>query len=355
MKRIGRIKYITMGQYDPTATYTEMQNVLYEGSRWEAKKETTGNAPPDSPKNDDGTFAENEFWRLFLPGALGDDYVKKTDLATAPTETDPGKPGIVMPDGKTIQIGPDGLLTGTPLDFMGTWKELQEGLASGEVADGMIGYIEGSLDDTEDPDHPNNMLIKIDDYLSLVSSNAVQNRIITAALNKVKELAEQNAQIIEETRALRASIETFGLAKECPVDLVDATVANSMFLGAQEKNPAVAGSLSCSIENIKQDIFPSEIHFVCMAGEGREGLGYPVAFSVPPQLEKDWVIFQFLKAETISARPGSTPNPLPGYWVFDGSASGTIPGSKINSNVLFINGNQIVSGIYKITLSITYS
>ncbi len=44
MKRIGRIKYITMGQYNQTTTYTEMQSVLYEGSRWKAKKETTGNA-----------------------------------------------------------------------------------------------------------------------------------------------------------------------------------------------------------------------------------------------------------------------------------------------------------------------
>lgn len=32
-----------------------MQSVLYEGSRWEVKKETTRNAPSDNPKNDDGT------------------------------------------------------------------------------------------------------------------------------------------------------------------------------------------------------------------------------------------------------------------------------------------------------------
>ena len=246
MSDAGRVGFVYRHNYDPAVQYEELDVVKFGMSLWTPKTATIGNSPPDQSQEGQENVEENDFWVMFLPGALGDDYVKKTDLATAPTDTDPGKPGIVMPDGKTIQIGPDGLLTGTPLDFMGTWKELQEGLASGEVADGMIGYIEGGTDDTEDPDHPNNMLIKIDDYLSLISSNAVQNRIITAALNQIKELAEQNAQIIEETRALRASVEAFGLAKECPVDLVDATVANSMFLGAQEKKDRKSTRLNSS-------------------------------------------------------------------------------------------------------------
>lgn len=248
MELIGRIKYETKGAYDPAATYRAMDVVLYSGSLWEALKDTTGNPPPENQRNEDGSPASNEFWQLFLPGALGDDYVKKTDIAKAPTETEQGKVGVVMPDGKTIQIDENGLLTGTPLNFMGTLKELQEGLTSGEITEGMIGYVKGTPDNPEDPDHPNNILIHIDDYLSLVSSNAVQNRIITAELNLIKELVEQNKQLIEETRALRASVETFGFSKICPVYVTDITEDNGFVLGALEKNPAVNGTLANIIE-----------------------------------------------------------------------------------------------------------
>lgn len=249
MKAIGTIAYVTKGSYDPSVTYKEMEVVLYEGSLWEPKKETTGNPPPDYQRNEDGTPAENEFWQLFLPGALGDDYVKKTDLSKAPTETAAGKPGVNFPDGKTIQVDENGMLTGTPLDFMGTWKELQEGIASGEITDGMVGYIEGTPDNPEDPDHPNNILIHIDDYLSLVSSNAVQNRIITAELNLIKELVEQNKQLIEETKALRASVEEFGLSKICPVSVTDVTENNGIVLGAVEKNESIEGTISNIFSN----------------------------------------------------------------------------------------------------------
>lgn len=249
MKKIGRIKYTTMGQYDPEVTYTEMNTVLYEGSRWEAKKETTGNAPPDNPKNDDGTIAENEFWRLFLPGALGDDYVKKTDLSKAPTETEPGKPGINYPDGKTIQMDENGMLTGTPLDFSGTWDELFAGIDSGEVKDGMVGYVKGTKSDPDNPNHPNNLLLDFDDYLSLYSSNAPQNRIVTAMLNQIKALAEQNAQLIEDVKELRARTDTYGLSKICPVDVTDITEANGMVLGGWEKNPAKSGTLANKIDS----------------------------------------------------------------------------------------------------------
>lgn len=250
MSDAGRIGFVTKGEYSDSESYENLDVVLYGGSLWTPIKDTTGNPPPENQRNEDGSPASNEFWQLFLPGALGDDYVKKTDIAKAPTETESGKVGVVMPDGKTIQIDENGLLTGTPLDFMGTWKELQEGLASGEITEGMIGYIEGTPDNPEDPDHPNNILIHIDDYLSLVSSNAVQNRIITAALNQIKELAEQNAQIIEETKALRASIEAFGLSKVCPVETTDVTETDSgLVLGAFEKNASVAGTLSNLIKS----------------------------------------------------------------------------------------------------------
>lgn len=249
MKLIGRIKYETKGAYDPAATYRAMDVVLYSGSLWEALKDTTGNPPPENQRNEDGSPASNEFWQLFLPGALGDDYVKKTDIAKAPTETEQGKVGVVMPDGKTIQIDENGLLTGTPLNFMGTLKELQEGLTSGEITEGMIGYVKGTPDNPEDPDHPNNILIHIDDYLSLVSSNAVQNRIITAELNLIKELVEQNKQLIEETKALRASVEEFGLSKICPVGVTDVTENNGIVLGAVEKNESIEGTISNIFSN----------------------------------------------------------------------------------------------------------
>lgn len=264
MKLIGRIKYETKGAYDHAASYRAMDVVLYSGSLWEALKDTTGNPPPENQRNEDGSPASNEFWQLFLPGALGDDYVKKTDIAKAPTETEQGKVGVVMPDGKTIQIDENGLMTGTPLDFMGTLKELQEGLASGEITEGMIGYIEGTPDNPEDPDHPNNILIHIDDYLSLVSSNAVQNRIITAELNLIKELVEQNKQLIEETKALRASVEAFGLSKICPVGVTDVTEANGMVLGASEKNASVNGTISNIFSNKVSELRRDS---VCAKGE----------------------------------------------------------------------------------------
>ena len=251
MKAIGTIAYVTKGLYDPSVTYKEMDVVLYSGSLWEPKKETTGNAPPETQQSEDGTPASNEWWKLFLPGALGDDYVKKTELSKAPTGDEPGKPGVNFPDGKTIKIDGDGMLTGVPLDFIGDWKELQESMESGEVTEGMTGFIFGSEGGSEDPDHPNSFLFDIDDFLSTVSSNAVQNRIVTAALNRIEELANQNKQIIEETKALRATLTEFGMGKICPTDLVDATEDNGLVLGAKEKNASVSGSLANGLESIR--------------------------------------------------------------------------------------------------------
>lgn len=247
MKKIGRVKYVTKGIYDPAVTYKKQDVVLYEGSLWDPKQETTGNAPPDHQRNEDGTPASNEFWQLFLPGALGDDYVKKTDLSKPPTETEAGKPGINYPDGKTIQMDENGMLTGTPLDFSGTWDELFAGIDSGEVKDGMVGYVKGTKSDPDNPNHPNNLLLDFDDYLSLYSSNAPQNRIVTAMLNQIKQLAEQNAQLIEDVKELRARTDTYGLSKICPVDVTDITEANGMVLGGWEKNESVAGSLANKI------------------------------------------------------------------------------------------------------------
>lgn len=237
MKKIGRIKYTTMGQYDPEVTYTEMNTVLYEGSRWEAKKETTGNAPPDNPKNDDGTLAENEFWRLFLPGALGDDYVKKTDLSKAPTETEPGKPGISYPDGKTIFADENGMLTGATSGKELTQEEMDEQLASGDLEPGSVVFLTGEAEGT------NGLAIIVDKELNENSVHAIRNSAVAKAINAANALIAENQRLIAETQALRSTLDSFGLSKICPVDVTDVTEANGMVLGAWEKNASVSGTI----------------------------------------------------------------------------------------------------------------
>lgn len=243
MSDAGRVGFVYRQNYDPSVQYEELDVVKFGMSLWTPKVVTIGNPPPDRSQEGQENVEENDFWVMFLPGALGDDYVKKTDLSRPPTETEAGNPGVNFPDGKTIQIDENGMLTGTPLDFMGTWKSLQEGIASGEIKDGMIGYIRGDSENEEDSDHPNSFLFPVDDFLSLISSNAVQNRIVTAALERLEQLEN-------ETRALRASLEQFGLAKICPVDVTDVTEADGLLLGAFEKNPAVKGTLANLISSV---------------------------------------------------------------------------------------------------------
>lgn len=250
MNDAGRIGFVYKYDYNPDATYEKLDVVLFGPSLWTPKQNTTGNAPPDQSQPGQESIKENEFWQIYLPGALGADYVKKTDLSKPPTETEAGKPGVNFPDGKTIQMDENGMLTGTPLDFNGTWDELFAGIESGEVKNGMIGYIKGSKSDPDNPNHPNSALFDIDDYLSLISSNAVQNRIITAALNQIKQLAEQNAQLIEDVKGLRASVNAFGLAKVCPVNVTDVTEDNGTVLGGWEKNTGVSGTLAYRIAQI---------------------------------------------------------------------------------------------------------
>ena len=241
MSDAGRVGFVYRQNYDPAVQYEELDVVKFGMSLWTPKTVTIGNPPPDQSQEGQENVEENDFWVMFLPGALGSDYVKKTDLSRPPTETEAGTPGVNFPDGKTIQIDENGMLTGTPLDFMGTWKSLQEGIASGEIKDGMIGYIRGDSENEEDSDHPNAFLFPVDDFLSQISSNAVQNRIVTAALERLEQLEN-------ETRALRASLESFGLSKICPVDLTDVTEDNGMVLGAVEKNASLTGTLANLIE-----------------------------------------------------------------------------------------------------------
>lgn len=251
MSDAGRIGFVYRQNYDPEAQYEKLDVVKFGMSLWTPKAVTIGNSPPDQSQEGQENVEENEFWKMFLPGALGSDYVKKTDLSKPPTETEAGKPGINFPDGKTIQMDENGMLTGTPLDFSGTWDELFAGIDSGEVKDGMVGYVKGTKSDPDNPNHPNNLLLEFDDYLSLYSSNAPQNRIVTAMLNQIKALAEQNAQLIEDVKELRARTDTYGLSKICPVDVTDITEANGMVLGGWEKNAAKAGTLANGIQELR--------------------------------------------------------------------------------------------------------
>lgn len=178
MKEIGVIAYVTKGLYDPSVTYKEMEIVLYNGSLWEPKKETTGNAPPETQQNEDGTPASNEWWQLFLPGALGDDYVKKTDIAEAPTDTTAGKAGIVYPDGKTITVDENGMLTGAPAGKTMTKDEMDAKIASGELKDGDVIYAEGPAEGED------GIIITVDQTVEPDSENAVSGKAVYNELEK---------------------------------------------------------------------------------------------------------------------------------------------------------------------------
>lgn len=286
MSDAGRIGFVYRQNYDPEAQYEKLDVVKFGMSLWTPKAVTIGNSPPDQSQEGQENVEENEFWKMFLPGALGSDYVKKTDLSKPPTETEAGKPGINYPDGKTIQMDENGMLTGTPLDFSGTWDELFAGIGSGEVKDGMVGYVKGTKSDPDNPNHPNNLLLDFDDYLSLYSSNAPQNRIVTAMLNQIKALAEQNAQLIEDVKELRASVNSFGLAKVCPVSVTNVTEDNGMVLGGWEKNESVAGSLANRIANNRNALAKKQQFYTSLESIGITSTFIPDILAAMPSNSK---------------------------------------------------------------------
>lgn len=187
MNDAGRIGFVYKQNYDPTASYEELDVVKFGMSLWTPKGDTTGNAPPDQSQEGQENVEENDFWKLFLPGALGSDYVKKTDLAT------PEKPGIVQPDGKTIRIK-NNLLVGAGSLTMKK-AEFEEKLANGEIEDGTIVNVEDDYLTQFD----------IDNHLSETSLNPVQNRVITAALGEVRDLLGGISFSVTEEGLVRAS------------------------------------------------------------------------------------------------------------------------------------------------------
>lgn len=151
MNLIGRIAPVFKANYAADTAYKKLDVVLYEYSLWLALQDTAGNAPPGIPENADLTQPiKNDYWQLYIPGAQvagGESFVSKTDIAQAPTETDPGKLGISRPDGETITIDEDGTLHGASLDFVGTAAELKAAVAAGNVKAGMTAFIrQGDID-----------------------------------------------------------------------------------------------------------------------------------------------------------------------------------------------------------------
>lgn len=146
----GRVALVPKGQYDMTTTYKRLDVVKHEQSAYVARKGSVGAIPYPE---------DEEFWMLLVSGQdgvadkikydnessgltaedvqsaldeLAQDYVKKTDYAQ------PGIAGIVQPDGKTIKVGENGLLTGAAAGFTGTLDEFKAALAAGELSPGDI-------------------------------------------------------------------------------------------------------------------------------------------------------------------------------------------------------------------------
>lgn len=235
MNDAGRIGFVYKYDYDPTETYEKLDVVLFGPSLWTPKQNTTGNAPPDQSQPGQENVKENEFWKIYLPGALGADYVKKTDIASAPTETEPGTPGISMPDGKTITIDETGLLKGAPPGKQLTQEQMNEQIAAGELADGDVVYLTGPAAGE------NGLLVKVDKELNAESVNPVRNSVITQEIEQLKSL-------IKEARELKATLETFGLCRISESSAV--TEADSgLVLSAKEKNASSEGTLANQINS----------------------------------------------------------------------------------------------------------
>jgi len=147
MSDAGKVGFVYKFDYDPAAPYEKLDVVKYGMSLWTPKTDTIGNPPPDQSQYGQEDAQENDFWVLFLPGALGSEYVKKTDISAPPTETESGKPGVNYPDGKTITIDENGMLTGAPTGRSLTKEEMNTQLSDGTLEDGSAVYLSGNEQD----------------------------------------------------------------------------------------------------------------------------------------------------------------------------------------------------------------
>lgn len=254
MTDAGKVGFVYKYDYDPAEAYEKLDVVKFGMSLWTPKMDTTGNPPPDQSQEGQENVQENEFWVLFLPGALGSEYVKKTDIARQKTETSDGKPGISYPDGKTIFADENGMLTGATAGKRLTQDEMKEQITSGELETGNVVYLTAPAEGVD------GFLVKVDKELDEESVHAIRNSVVAKAINDANALIAENQRLIAETQALRATLETFGLSKICPVDVTDVTEANGMVLGAWEKNASVDGSLANGIQEARNLASKIKIH-----------------------------------------------------------------------------------------------
>lgn len=106
-------------------------------------------------------------WKRF---AMGNDVT----IATT------SKAGIVKPDGKTITVSSDGTIVGAASGFTGTKAEANKALDDGELAEGEIVNITDDYDVAD----------VYDSELSDTSENAVQNKVVTAAITTAQNRAD---------------------------------------------------------------------------------------------------------------------------------------------------------------------
>lgn len=238
MTDAGKVGFVYKFDYDPAASYEKLDVVKFGMSLWTPKKDTTGNPPPDQSQEGQENAEENEFWVLFLPGALGSDYVKKTDIAKAPTETEAGRPGINFPDGKTITVDENGMLKGAPPGKEMTKEEMDAQIASGELQAGDVVYLKGPAAGED------GLLVKVDSELK-DSVNPVQNRVVKEALDRLDAL-------VAETNALRATLESYGLAKISESEAVTDT-ESGLVLSAKEKNSGIEGTIAYKISKLREE------------------------------------------------------------------------------------------------------
>ena len=140
---------------------------------------------------------------------------------------------VKVVDGKPVIFGSAGKDTGVPCYVFEDEEAYDAAMAEGLVPVGSLIFktydgaeMAGGPFDTELGD----------------SDNAVQNRVVKAAIDRID-------QSIAEALALRASLTGFGLAKICPLDLTDVTEDNGMVLGAVEKNASIEGTISNIFSN----------------------------------------------------------------------------------------------------------
>lgn len=166
----------------------------------------------------DGTTVENKLQEL-----------KKAEVAD-PEVQNSGSIGMVQPDGKTILMDENGIISGSSLDFVGTEEELDQKMQE-ENMEGTTVFLKGV-----------NMVVPgttIDSALSETSENPVQNKVIN--------------QEFENVKAMRGSDTEYGMVKL--TNATDITDSTGLAVPASELNAAVEGTLANEINLLKNKFY----------------------------------------------------------------------------------------------------